>query len=144
MRHALTGILAGACCVIVIACAAQHHEGTAPPPTSGMAPPPDGHARIEQLEHDIAAERDKLGLAAHVETAPPPVSPMATNVVATCARSESDRCHDTCTMSDTICKNADEICKIASGLPGDTWAADKCSTNRATCQDAQKACCDCH
>ena len=66
------------------------------------------------------------------------VAPMAT-----CVRNPSATCSDTCQLSDSICDNAKKICDIANQLPGDDWAAKKCSEGNETCSAAKTQCCEC-
>ncbi|HUH04102.1 MAG TPA: hypothetical protein VML75_19025 [Kofleriaceae bacterium] len=55
-----------------------------------------------------------------------------------------EECRDTCTLADHICENAENICRIADGeLRGDQWAKDKCSSAKASCDEAAKECCNC-
>lgn len=50
-------------------------------------------------------------------------------------------CVDVCTLADHICDNAESICSIAAELEGDSWAADKCASAKASCREAKKKCC---
>jgi hypothetical protein len=52
-------------------------------------------------------------------------------------------CTDVCNIADAICDNADAICRIADELEGDTWAADKCRSAKASCKEAKQRCCQC-
>ena len=131
-------------CLFAIACAASPKPASAP---AAMAP--DKHAQIEDLMKQIDAQRTQLGLPA-----PAPAALTCTECTAapmaetprpsqTCPPAAGDRCQDTCKLSDTICSNAAEICKIASELPGDKWADEKCETAKTSCTDAQSQCCHC-
>ena len=51
-------------------------------------------------------------------------------------------CNDVCNLADAICDNAERICIIADDL--DTaWAADKCTSAKASCREAKQRCCKC-
>jgi len=52
-------------------------------------------------------------------------------------------CTDVCTIKDAICDNAEDICRIASELPNDPWARDKCNSAKASCKEARERCCAC-
>lgn len=52
-------------------------------------------------------------------------------------------CDDVCSLADAICDNATNICELASGMPGDTWAEDKCNSAKASCREAKERCCSC-
>ena len=136
--------------LFAIACAASPRPASAPAQMgrSDVAPN-DPHQRIAYLSDQIAAQRAKEGLP----PVQPPVmtctectaAPMAETQLPsqTCTPAGGDRCHDTCNLADTICTNAAEICKIASELPGDKWADEKCETAKTSCTDAQSQCCHC-
>ncbi len=130
---------------VVVACASAQRT-SAPPP---VAPPMTGespHAQIERLSNDIEAQRQQMQL-------PEPVAPLAAHVTPmgrmptshdeTCHPATSQTCTDSCTLSDSICDNAGKICDLANQLQGDSWAADKCSRAKATCDAAHAKCCDC-
>lgn len=53
----------------------------------------------------------------------------------------SSACADVCTLADHICDNAESICAIAAELEGDSWAAEKCASAKASCREAKKKCC---
>jgi hypothetical protein len=55
----------------------------------------------------------------------------------------SATCNDVCDLADAICDNAERICDLASELPGDSWAADKCTSSKASCKEAKQRCCTC-
>jgi len=148
-------LLAAWLCLAVVACAASRKQAmTEAPAQAGGAPsqamPGDAHAEIEQLSQQIEQQRVQLNLPAPQAAEPmsahtsvqAPVAPPHTQD-ATCHPAPSQTCSDSCTLSDSICGNADKICKLADGMPGDDWAAGKCSTAKQTCGDAHKRCCDC-
>ena len=51
-------------------------------------------------------------------------------------------CDDVCGLADAICDNAESICRIAEDL-NTAWAADKCTSAKASCREAQQRCCKC-
>jgi hypothetical protein len=113
----------------------------------------DPHDEITQLDQQIEQERVTMGLGDRVTpmaTCPDcpvaPVEPFAvrpSSTELTCRPASNDGCRDICTISDSICINADKICSIAQQLAGDKWAADKCSTSKTTCEAAHAKCCGC-
>ena len=52
-------------------------------------------------------------------------------------------CTDVCVIKDAICDNAEDICRIASEIPNDHWARDKCNSAKASCKEARERCCSC-
>lgn len=124
------------------------------------------HARIETLDREIADRAATLGFEPLPGTNPRPgtnpwsgtgtnprpstnpdpgTSTMAEppGVADSCPRSSRPVCQDVCTLSDSICDAADEICRIAASMPGDDWAAGRCSAGATSCAQARTRCCDC-
>jgi hypothetical protein len=141
------------------ACAASRppSEMSAPAPTSPAAGSADVHAQIDALDREItgelaraqltpppadtcAGERCAAALSEPFVT-PPPVSPAAP--AAQCHPAVSDKCNDSCTLATSICANQDKICELARQLPGDDWAANKCTGARASCKASHDSCCSC-
>ena len=151
----LAGVLAGATCALVIACASSSRGSRPAAPEAagqagGNAGAGDAHAQIVQLDAEITAERDRLGLPAPTSFPPAAgaqVTPMAaTSSVASdpaCHPGTGDACRDSCTLADSICANAAKICALASTLPDDAWARQKCTDGNATCAAAHAQCCRC-
>ena len=52
-------------------------------------------------------------------------------------------CQDVCTLADSICDNAENICRLAGELGDDDWANERCASAKASCADAATRCCDC-
>jgi hypothetical protein len=144
------------CIAAVVACSAGGHRSAAPmapmaPQTAGSEPAGDPHAEIEQLsqqiEHDRAAQPHGAGATPMVAGATPreprsaPLPPSGQDP--TCHPAPSDTCTSSCKLSDSICTNAEHICKLAGELAGDDWAAKKCTSARATCDTAHTECCGC-
>jgi hypothetical protein len=138
--------------IVLVGCAAKRAPESAP--ASGSA---DLHAQIDALDREITDELARAHIApppaepctgAACATAmsapfstPPPVSPAAPD--ARCHPAASDTCQQSCTLATSICANQDKICDLARQLPGDDWAANKCTGARASCQAAHDACCAC-
>jgi len=161
------GILFGvASAALIAACAgmgAQKSAAVAPRPqaadagAAGMPSPGDSpeHQEIARLDAEIA---DTLGRR-NIEQAGPETCGASCDMAAvamdtkpinedprlqTCKPSPSDTCKDSCTLSDSICKNADRICTIAHQLGDhDAYANDKCVQNSKTCQASKQRCCSC-
>ncbi len=104
------------------------------PPTAGASSP---HDEIERLSNEIAAEQGQLPSSGTTPMAAVPEAPPS----ATCVRSPSDTCTQTCTLSDSICRNAKQICDLADQLAGDAWATQKCTSAKDT--TATRRCCEC-
>jgi hypothetical protein len=148
-------LVAGFACMAIVACGSSQRAAMAPASTandaagapSQMAPLDDPHAEIDRLSHDIDVAREGLGLAAPAPTPmPAPAEAMAAvplSTDATCQPAETDRCTQSCKVSDSICNNAQRICDLAKDLAGDGWAAGKCATAKETCATAHESCCTC-
>jgi hypothetical protein len=150
MRQALVLALALAAGGAVAACAmggrAKTVESTQPPMPDAAAPlsgrPDELRDQIRELDAKIQAEMGQ----ARVETpddamaASMASTPMA-EVRAVCEHTPSDRCEDVCKLSTSICDNASSICTLADQLPGDAWAAERCSSAKASCRRATERCC---
>lgn len=144
-------LLAAACCMVVIACAAGGRAKTAAPEsTAGAASPMPESPReqIEQLEAQIEASRTELGLEAptepQIQSAPTqPMGAMPSSDDPKCRPAKTETCTTSCTLSDSICGNADKICNLAKGMAGDTWAAGKCAKANTTCEASRTKCCGC-
>lgn len=159
----IKGLLAGACCALVIACAANKMSPAAAPlssspGTDGAGGPPNGMApreEIEALDHEIEASLTSMGVR--------PTPPAACAATASCSQAvpqalalkpaaedntckpgASDTCKDSCTLSDSICKNADRICVLAQQLGGaDAYANETCSRGNDSCKASRERCCAC-
>lgn len=146
-------LLAALCCTLVAACAAGGARKTAAPPeaaTSGAASPMPGspHDEITQLEDKIAIDRAALQLAEPMEAdwQGTPAQPMGAQPALQdpkCRPAQTDTCKTSCTLSDSICGNANRICELAKSLPGDNWAMGKCAKANTTCEASRTKCCGC-
>ena len=61
-----------------------------------------------------------------------------------CKHGAGDVCTKSCTLADSICKNAKRICEIASNMGNDPWANDKCTSGTEACRVAHENCCSCN
>jgi hypothetical protein len=156
------GIALGAAAAALVACASAGRKSTvAAPPSAGAdagAVMPGGspeHAEIAQLDQAITDELTKRGLAVPAEATCGPACDMAAIAMdskpvtqdprmQSCKPGASDTCQDSCTLSDSICKNADRICTIAHQLGDrDAYANDKCVRGSQSCQASKQRCCSC-
>jgi hypothetical protein len=150
---ALGALLAGllACSVgpraraVSPATAADQPAG-APPGAQTM--PDDPRAEIEELWQRVETERGRLGLTAAPahQGAAPEATPMTTvprSSDPSCQPAKTERCTSSCTLSDSICSNAQRICELATQLPADDWARGKCVQATRTCESAHASCCGC-
>lgn len=129
-------LAAAACVAFAVACGAAQRPSA---PAQTMPAASSDHDQIQQLADEIEAKRAQLGLSAEATpmAAPPDAPP------ATCTRSPSETCTQTCTLSDAICGNASKICDLAGKLGDDAWAKQKCREAKLTCSNATQRCCDC-
>ena len=122
--------------------------------TSGAAAPGDSplpgspHDEINQLEQKITIDRSALQLAEPIESdwQQQPATPMGATPAQQdpkCRPAKNDTCTTSCTLSDSICGNANRICELAKSLPGDNWALNKCAKANTTCEQSRTKCCGC-
>jgi hypothetical protein len=110
--------------------------------------PESSRAQIEDLEKLIDADRLSLQLdePAPASLTGAPTQPMSVKPSSqdpTCKPAPTDTCKSSCTLSDSICGNADKICKLAQDMAGDTWALNKCAKANKTCEQSRTKCCGC-
>jgi hypothetical protein len=104
--------------------------------------------QIKQLEEAIDVDRLKLALAEPSESdyATSPAEPMGTKPLAQddpkCRPAKNETCSTSCTLSDSICTNADKICKLAIEI-NDDWARGRCAKANKTCEGSRTKCCGC-
>jgi hypothetical protein len=147
-------LLLAALCIGSLSCSAANRAPMASP--GGASPaslsdasvmPGDPRAELDALFAQVEQQRTELALpeakpeSASVGATPMSVTPLSTD--ATCKPAKTDRCTSSCTLADSICKNANRICELAAQLTGDTAAAGKCSQAKQTCEAAHKRCCGC-
>ena len=159
----MKGIALGAAAAALVACAAAgSKQMVQAPPTAGAADAgavmPSGsaeHTEIAQLDQAITDELTKRGLAVPADATCGARCDMAAIAMdskpvtsdprmQSCKPGASDTCQDSCTLSDSICKNADRICTIAHQLGDrDAYANDKCVRGSQSCQASKQRCCSC-
>ena len=144
LRLSVIALVAG-----VVACGGAKAPMAVKPEQTGAKPLPseDPRTQIDQLEADIAAARDTLGLAEPSESELPgtqavPLSKPPYLQDGTCKPAKNDTCTKSCTLSDSICGNADKICKLAVEINDDP-ARGKCVKANKTCELSRKKCCGC-
>lgn len=133
----------------IVACASSPSKlgETGPKPMPG-----DRRAEIDQLAKAIDDELATAGVAtttpaacatAHTCSAEPyDVKPRVEDP--TCKAPTTDTCTQSCTLSDSVCSNADKICNIAKQLGGaDAYANEKCQSANGACKRTREACCGC-
>ncbi len=150
-------LVAVACAIVLAACAAGGAKKSAAPPTAEAAPstagaqsplPGDPKDEIRQLEDKIAIDRAQLQLAEPMEQdwQNTPATPMGSQPALQdpkCRPAQNDTCKTSCTLSDSICDNANRICELAKSLPGADWAMNKCAKANTTCEASRTKCCGC-
>jgi len=153
-------LCAAAAAATIVACAAGSAQKAAEAPSVASAPAPQTLPQPSSPQDDQIAEyaraieeqRQQLGLPAPTPAGKtgavamsqdehPSVAPTAPTQP-TC-HPASETCTQACTLSGSICDNAKKICDIATELPGDAWASNKCVEGNETCAAAKKRCCDC-
>jgi hypothetical protein len=147
-RQVSRGVVVGlAISGMLVACAARGPyamKSQPPRAASTDAGLPTGRGGPEHDEIDTAwaaieSERASGGLTAPFEGYA--VTPIADLKV--CTHAASDKCTNTCTVSDSICDNAKKICDLAAKVPADAWAAGKCDDGTKSCDQAHDNCCAC-
>ncbi|MEO8699509.1 MAG: hypothetical protein ABI867_05670 [Kofleriaceae bacterium] len=151
----LLGVLIGAViAVIVVACGGAPTKSAPPRTPASMdagvmsSGPQSARERIDQLDKQIDRAFAKWSEPR------PPIGEMTPTVASTnvqvkptadpeCKPGASETCSDTCKLGDSICDNANEICKIAGELGDDAYANGKCTSGRASCEKARQRCCGC-
>lgn len=145
--------------LILAACAAKQSRMHAAPTASVAESMPSGpsgpRGELDQLDAQITADMEALGVA---RPAPPPMTctgdtcgeQMSTTAAAAvasdpqCRPANTDKCTQSCTLKDSICKNASRICELAAKLGGtDAYANEKCASGNASCEAAKQRCCGC-
>ncbi len=137
------------------ACGAQKSKSSMPAPTAGEASPAtmpgDPRNEIDLLAAEIDAALASAGIATlapssceatHSCTAEPYGLPPRVEDP-TCAAPTTDTCTQSCTLSDSVCSNADKICNLAGKLPGDDYANEKCQSANDSCKRTREKCCGC-
>ena len=148
-----------ALCVCLAACAAGARKSAVPAPEAAPAEaapaeagspgvlPDSQRDEITKLEAQIDADRTKLLIPelAPTDYARTAAEPMGTPVPTQdpkCRPGKSETCTTSCTLSDSICGNAEKICKLAVEV-NDDWARGKCAKANQTCEASRTKCCGC-
>ncbi|HEY4056069.1 MAG TPA: hypothetical protein VGM39_05645 [Kofleriaceae bacterium] len=156
MRAIVVGTGVALAAGFIAACAANKSApmtAAAPQSTDAAgAMPGDPHAEIDRLAKQID---DQLPMAG-VEPMQTPTCaaqgtctamPMAVPPVAedtTCHPSKSETCGEVCSLSTSICENAEKICTIAVQLgKADAYANEKCQSGNDSCSRSHARCCAC-
>lgn len=158
-RRVIVGLAAlSSLAAVLAACAAgPAKSSTAPPavaPDGAAAGAADGslaptpRSQIIELEQQIAAARDQLGIAEPSDdmlqgVPAQPLGALPATEDPKCRPAPTDTCKTSCTLSDSICNNADRICRIAQDLGADTWAQNQCAKANQTCEASRAKCCGC-
>lgn len=138
--------------MLVVACAAggARKAAMAPQETSAMpsvAPSSPKKAELDKLYEQVDQERESMGLPAPMVSGEPGAIPMATQPTtqndSACHPAQSETCTSSCKLSDSICTNAEKICKLAKDLEPDEDAAAKCVKADKTCKAGHEKCCGC-
>ena len=144
--------------VVGVSCGGSKMAARAPSTTAEKAPaeaggapfivPASPHDEIEKLEAEITASRTQLKLEEPTEQAiqSAPVLPLGalpSTQDPKCHPAQNDTCKTSCTLSDSICSNADKICNLATTMPNDNWAMNKCAKANTTCEASKSKCCGC-
>ena len=138
----------------LVACGAQQRSAApamaAPEAAAeaGSPMPPSAREQIEQLEEQIKVSRIELELEEPSEASLEgvPAQPLAlppSSEDPKCRPAPTETCKTSCTLSDSICDNAQKICKIAEEMAGDGWAMGRCAKANKTCESSRAKCCGC-
>lgn len=115
------------------------------PTAPGNSPlPPDSRDRIQALEAELDRDRAQMQLPEPAPTSRP-AEPyyQAPETDSRCRLVQTSACTTSCSLSASICKNAEKICDIAHELPNDTVATQKCARANLICEAAHTKCCSC-
>jgi hypothetical protein len=122
-----------------------------PPSTTkaggGEVLPQTPKQQIEELEAKITADSSTLELPEPTEEQllATPAQPLGTKPVTDdpkCKPANNDACKTSCTLTNSICSNADKICQLAIEM-NDSWARGKCIKANRSCEDSKVKCCGC-
>ena len=146
------------CAVVVVAlaaCGGQKSSAMAPGMSgaepSPMTMPNDPRNEIDALAKQIDDQLATAGIAtmapatceaSHSCTAEPFGLPPRIEDP-TCRPATTDTCTQSCTLSDSVCTNADKICAIARKLGDDDYATEKCQSANDSCKRTREKCCGC-
>ena len=155
-RHARPAyaLVLGALCVLTACAAASEKRASAPATDSQEAPSvmdmsrqSSPHERIEALWAEIEDQRGRAGMTEPIAAgtlermANQPIPDVRTSCEP--PAQPSTTCQDVCTLSASICDNAESICRLSGELGDDDWASDKCQHATAACAESTSRCCAC-
>ena len=139
--------------LLVISCGGGGRAALKAPAPTSDAPgaavmPASGRDQIEELDAQITAAVTELKLddARPEAIQSGQATPMGAVTAAgdpACRPAKTETCSTSCTLSDSVCSNADKICTLAADMQGDTWAENKCKRANLMCQASHKKCCGC-
>ena len=141
-------LVPAACCIAIVACAAKPAQYSGTPEKQHATVMPDSkHDQILALEQKIDADRGTLQLAEPMETdyqgsPAEPLGAMPATQDPKCRPAKTETCTTSCTLSDSICNNADSICRLAVEI-NDDWARGRCAKANKTCDASRTKCCGC-
>lgn len=122
-------------------------EAGAPDEYYDLSTPEGKRAEIARQFEEIGQWRRQTGYSAEpeqldIESAPTSVDHTRLGQPPSHA-GRSLTCIDICKIQDSICDNAESICRLADELEEDEWATDKCESSKASCEDASDNCTQC-
>jgi hypothetical protein len=140
--------------VVLVSCGGSKSAMKAPAPqaSAGGAEagpiPPTPHEEIERLDYQITLGAGELRLEEPmpdmIDGAPKtPMGAMTPESDPKCHPPQNDTCKTSCTLSTSVCRNADKICTLANSMAGDNWAMNKCARANLMCEASHKKCCAC-
>ena len=133
--------------MLVVACSGAQKSTAPASQAMPSVAPSSTKAELDELYAQVEEERAKMGLPEPMASGTPGAIPMAdhptTQTDNACHPAESETCTSSCKLSDSICTNADKICKLANDLAPDADAAAKCEKADKTCKTAHDKCCGC-
>ncbi|HEY5920465.1 MAG TPA: hypothetical protein VIV11_02285 [Kofleriaceae bacterium] len=148
-------VVAALCCIVLASCAAQR-KSAAPQASQSEAGVNAGAAsplpetprdQIIELDAKIAADLGQLQLAEPAQadfltTSAQPMGAIPSAQDPKCKPAKNETCDTSCTLSDSICKNADHICRLAVEM-NDDWARGRCAKANKSCEASKTKCCGC-
>ncbi|MFN0247261.1 MAG: hypothetical protein ACKV2T_10270 [Kofleriaceae bacterium] len=143
--------------VVVAACGGQKSASTMAATAGGAKSRPATMLGDPRNEIDrLAKEIDDALAGAGVATLAPSTCEMSHSCTAepfgmpprasdpACKPPATDTCTQSCTLSDSVCANADKICTLAKQLGGaDDYANEKCQSANDSCKRTRDRCCGC-
>ena len=140
------------------ACGGSKQSAMAPAPEATQATgggaeqimPASPHDQIQKLDDEITASvgQPQLKLEEPVpgqieQASTQPMGKITAEDDPKCKPAKNDTCKTSCTLSNSVCSNADKICTLAKSMAGDNWALNKCARANLMCEASHKKCCGC-